>query len=176
MKARFLFLIMFLSVTYSGFSQKIKTNNNVTLIESPKKDIKLSHRFEYKLQKYVSTDGTFQFFICCNFQFNTYHNFPNNAKMILKTFEGETIELTAALSMIAPVPPFETSWEPTAFYPVTQAQLEKLFKGVSYINVETLSYNYKEEKAYLDFQEEVFKKDEIGKHLNKMFMKIENKK
>ena len=175
MKARFLFLIMFLCVTYSAFSQKTKTNNNITLIESKKKDIKLSHRFEYKLQKYVSTDGTFQFFICCNFEFNTYHNFPNNAKLILKTFGEETIELTAALSMIAPTQ-FVSSWEPTAFYPVNQPQLETLFKGISYINVETLSYNYKEERTYLDFQEKTYKKDEIGKNLNKMFMSIEGRK
>lgn len=190
MTRRFLLLFAFISIAFSAFSQKVEVDdvfNGVRRIQSKSETIDFENFFRYNLEKFICGDKS-QYFIRGRSEENEYHNFPCNSKLLFKTFDGEIIELTSVISELVGKPVekklFSTSlsqpiagkiWEPTAYYPISQEQLEKLFTGISKIRVEMLSYNKKEDKPFMDYPELEFKKDKMGKQFREMFDNIEKK-
>lgn len=174
MKYFYLSLFIFI-VQQSAFSQKILqdfVNNDVRLISTEAKSIKLIHDFEYSLVKYSSSDTVFQYFLLCESENNKYHHFLNNGIITLNTFNGDTIELTSIYSKMSLLVEYNRM-KPYAYYPITISQLQTLFNGVSKIRVEMLSYDKNAEKVVLDYPEIEFKKDKIGKDIKKMFEIVE---
>lgn len=177
MKSRFLILFTISWIACCGYSQKVEfdgVNNEVRLIESKTKVIKFPkfpHIWGYRLEKYISSDGNSQFFLCGVSELNEYHNFPVNSKILLKTVNDKIIELTSVYSHYKSITAYD--WVPEAFFPITLNQLEILFNGISKIRVERMSYDKIEEKPYIEYPEKEFKKDEMGKNLKEMFTNIE---
>jgi hypothetical protein len=93
--------------------------------------------------------------------------------LLFKTYDGTVIELTSVISELVQIA--DGVWEPTAYYPISQEQLGKLFTGISKIRVEMLSYNKKEDTPFMDYPEKEFKKDKMGKQFKEMFDNIEKK-
>lgn len=180
MTRRFLLLFAFISIAFSAFSQKVEVDdvfNGVRRIQSKSETIDFENFFRYNLEKFICDDKS-QYFIRGRSEENEYHNFPNNCKLLFKTFDGEIIELTSVLSELvyAGIDIWgNNAWEPTAYYPITRNQLEKLFTGISKIRVEMLSYNEQKDTPFLDYPELEFKKDKMGKQFQEMFNNIEKK-
>lgn len=180
MKSKFLLLFAISWVTCCGFSQNVDSDyiqNDVRRIQSKSETIDFENFFRYNLEKFVC-NGESQYFIRGRSEENEYHNFPNNCKLLFKTFDGEIIELTSVFSEL--VYAGLDVWgnhalEPTAYYPITRNQLEALFTGISKIRVEMLSYNEQRDTPFLDYPELEFKKDKMGKQFQKMFNNIEKK-
>lgn len=179
-------LIFYIISSLNAFSQKVESddiNNGVRRIQSKSETIEFEEDFRYNLEKFICNNEV-QYFIRGRMEENSFHNFPCNCKLLLKSFNGEIIDLTSVLSefsyreaplfsMITPINGL--IWEPVAYYPITQEQLKKLFTGISKIRVEMLSYNKKEDKPFMDYPELEFKKDKIGKQFKEMFDNIEKK-
>lgn len=94
------------------------------------------------------------------------HNFPDEAKLLFKTMDGSTIELTSCYTDIFKS---ELSRAPWAMYPITEQQLQSLFNGIAKLRVEMLSYNKKDDTIFKDFQDVEYKKDKLGKEFKKMY-------
>lgn len=172
MKKSILFLISFITIAHNCYSQEViwdKIENNVRLIGTMSKAIKFSDNLDYNLVKLISTEGISQYFINCSTEYLKYHNFPNNSKLLFKTFDNKIVELTSIYSDLVP----DTEHVPFAYFPITQEQLETLFTGISKIRVEILSYDHKEDKPFLEYPEIEYKKDKIGKILQTMYTNIE---
>jgi hypothetical protein len=172
MKIKVFFLIAFITITHNCYSQKIlwdEIQNNVRLIGTMPKVIKISDNLDYYLMKLISTEGKSQYFLSCNTEYLNYHNFPNNSKLLFKTFDNKIVELTSIYSDLVP----ETLHVPFAYFPITQSQLETLFTGISKIRLEILSYDHKEDKPFVEYPEIEYKKDKIGKILQTMYTNIE---
>ena len=164
-----------LLIAFNSFSQKVESDdieNGVRRIQSKDETIDFENFFRYNLEKFIYNDES-QYFIRGRSEENEYHNFPNNCKLLFKTIDGTVIELTSVVSELVQI--YDGVWEPTAYYPISQEQLEKLFTGISKIRVEMLSYNKKEEKPFMDYPELEFKKDKMGKQFKEMFDNIEKK-
>ncbi len=172
MKIKVFFLIAFITFSHNCYSQKViwdEIKNNVRFVGTMSKVIKFSDDLEYRLVKLISTEGKSQYFIYCNTEYLKYHNFPNNSKLLFKTFDNKIVELTSIYSELVP----DTEHIPFAYFPITQEQLETLFKGISKIRAEILSYDYKEDKPFVEYPELEYKKDKIGKILQTMYTNIE---
>lgn len=168
-------LFILLLFAFNSFSQKVESDdieNGVRRIQSKDETIDFENFFRYNLEKFIYNDES-QYFIRGRSEENEYHNFPNNCKLLFKTIDGTVIELTSVVSELVQI--YDGVWEPTAYYPISQEQLEKLFTGISKIRVEMLSYNKKEEKPFMDYPELGFKKDKMGKQFKEMFDNIEKK-
>lgn len=175
MKKRLIFLIAAWCVVICSFSQAVKSDdiaNGVRRIQSKDETIDFENYFRYNLEKFICDDES-QYFIRGRSEENEYHNFPNNSKLLFKTFDGTIIELTSVISELVQID--KQVWEPTAYYPISQDQLDKLFTGISKIRVEMLSYNKKENTPFMDYPELEFKKDKMGKQFKEMFDNIEKK-
>jgi len=175
MKKKVFLLFTLLLIAFNSFSQKVESDdieNGVRRIQSKDKTIDFENFFRYNLEKFICNNES-QYFIRGRSEENEYHNFPNNCKLLFKTFDGKVIELTSVISELVQIG--EGVWEPTAYYPISQEQLELLFTGISKIRVEMLSYNKKEEKPFMDYPELEFKKDKMGKQFKEMFDNIEKK-
>lgn len=174
MKIKVFFLIAFISFTANGYSQIFvidEVKNNVRELMYLPKTIKLSDKVNYCLTKYIGLNGVSQYFIYCYYDHLTYHNFPNNSKLLFKTFDNKIVELTSIYSDLVPNP--ENA--PFAYFPITQEQLETLFTGISKIRIEILSYDHKEDKPFVEYPELEYKKDKIGKVFQTMYTYIEKK-
>lgn len=172
---KFFLLLSFIIAALSASSQKVKSDdidNGIRRIQSKAETIDLDNFFSYNLEKFIDNNES-QYFIRGRSEENQYHNFPYNCKLLFRTFDGTVIELTSVLSEL--VQKDNGIWEPTAYYPISQEQLEKLFNGISKIRVEMLSYNKKEDKPFMDYPELEFKKDKMGKQFKEMFDNIEKK-
>ena len=183
-------MFTFVSIAFSAFSQKVESDavsNGVRRIQSKSETIDFENFFRYNLEKFICGDKS-QYFIRCRSEENEYHNFPCNCKLLFKTYNGKIVELTSVISELVGKPVekkmFSTSmtlpiagkiWEPTAYYPITQEQLEDLFTGIAKIRVEMLSYNKKTDQPFMDYPEMEFKKDKLGKQFKEMFDNIEGK-
>ena len=184
---KLLMLVLLLTTSLCSFSQNVESDdieNGVRRIQSKSETIDFENFFRYNLEKFIC-DGESQYFIRGRSEENEYHNFPCNCKLLFKTFEGKIIELTSVLSELVRTPVkglFSTTqtiaglvWEPVAYYPITQEQLNDLFTGISKIRVEMLSYNKKAGVPFVDYPELEFKKDKMGKQFKEMFDNIEKK-
>lgn len=180
MKIHYIIFLCLYFFSISIYSQKTDSDyiqNGVRRIQSKSETIDFENFFRYNLEKFVC-NGESQYFIRGRSEENEYHNFPNNCKLLFKTFDGEIIELTSVLSELvyAGIDIWgNNAWEPTAYYPITRNQLEKLFTGISKIRVEMLSYNEQKDTPFLDYPELEFKKDKMGKQFQEMFNNIEKK-
>ncbi|MBO7578301.1 MAG: hypothetical protein J6T43_04860 [Prevotella sp.] len=175
MKLRILLTTVLIVFTNSIFSQEIASDeieNGVRRIQSKYKTIDFENFFRYNLEKYIC-NGENQYFIRGRSEENEYHNFPNDCKLLFKTFDGEIIELTSVLSELVCLK--DGVWEPTAYYPISLDQLNKIFTGISKIRVEMLSYNKEKKTPFLDYPEKEFTKDKMGKQFKTMFDNIEKK-
>lgn len=179
-------LLSLIIVSLSAFSQKVELdeiNNGVRRIQSKSETIEFEEDFRYNLEKFICNDES-QYFIRGRMEENSYHNFPCNCKLLLKSINGEIVELTSVLSEFSYREPhlFSTItpingliWEPIAYYPITKEQLLTLFSGITKIRVEVLSYNKEADVPFVDYPELEFKKDKMGKQFKEMFDNIEKK-
>ena len=175
MKFHYIFIICLCFYSINIYSQKTDSDyiqNGVRRIQSKSETIDFENFFRYNLEKFVC-NGESQYYIRGRSEENEYHNFPNNCKLLFKTFDGKIIELTSVISELLYLD--NAVWEPTAYYPITRNQLDTLFTGISKIRVEMLSYNKQQEKPFLDYPELEFKKDKMGKQFQEMFNNIEKK-
>ena len=175
MKFHYIFIICLCFYSINIYSQKTDSDyiqNVVRRIQSKSETIDFENFFRYNLEKFVC-NGESQYYIRGRSEENEYHNFPNNCKLLFKTFDGKIIELTSVISELVYLD--NAVWEPTAYYPITRNQLDTLFTGISKIRVEMLSYNKQQEKPFLDYPELEFKKDKMGKQFQEMFNNIEKK-
>jgi len=175
MKFHYIFIICLCFYSINIYSQKTDSDyiqNGVRRIQSKSETIDFENFFRYNLEKFVC-NGESQYYIRGRSEENEYHNFPNNCKLLFKTFDGKIIELTSVISELVYLD--NAVWEPTAYYPITRNQLDTLFTGISKIRVEMLSYNKQQEKPFLDYPELEFKKDKMGKQFQEMFNNIEKK-
>ena len=180
MNKKIFLLFTLLLIAINSFSQIVESDdieNGVRRIQSKDATIDFDNYFRYNLEKFICDDES-QYFIRGRSEENEYHNFPNNCKLLFKTFDGEIIELTSVLSELvyAGIDVWgNKAWEPTAYYPITRDQLERLFTGISKIRVEMLSYNEQRDTPFMDYPELEFKKDKMGKRFQEMFDNIEEK-
>ena len=175
MKFHYIFIICLCFYSINIYSQKTDSDyiqNGVRRIQSKSETIDFENFFRYNLEKFVC-NGESQYYIRGRSEENEYHNFPNNCKLLFKTFDGKIIELTSVISELVYLD--NAVWEPTAYYPITRNQLDTLFTGISKIRVEMLSSNKQQEKPFLDYPELEFKKDKMGKQFQEMFNNIEKK-
>lgn len=172
MRKIILSIIAFFAITINCFSQIIvdEVRNGIRgIYPTEEKKLKLSDGFDYRLVKLITPSGISQYYIQCSLGYLKYNNFPNNSKLLFKTFDNKVIELTSIISYLEP----DINHCPFAYFPITQVQLESLFTGISKVRVEILSYDNREDKPFVDYPEKEYKKDEIGKNLRKMFTIIE---
>lgn len=175
MNKKIFLLFTLLIIAFNSFSQKVESDdikNGVRRIQSKDETIDFENFFRYNLEKFICNNES-QYFIRGRSEENEYHNFPNNCKLLFKTYDGTVIELTSVISELVQIA--DGVWEPTAYYPISQEQLGKLFTGISKIRVEMLSYNKKEDTPFMDYPEKEFKKDKMGKQFKEMFDNIEKK-
>lgn len=157
----------------SNFAQKVESNNvnnGIRRISTKETTINLSNDFNIKLELFLDNDNNEQFFIKGESEINEYHNIPEHGKLMFKTFDGSIIELTACYSELSQVS--ETSWMPTAYYPISKDNLDKIIEGIAKIRVELLSYNKKEKSVYTDIQDIDYKKDKVGEKISLMCQAI----
>ena len=175
MNRRFFILFTLFFIAYNSFSQKVESDNienGVRRIQSKDETIEFENYFRFNLEKYIYNDES-QYFIRGRSEENEYHNFPNKCKLLFKTFDGTVIELASTFSELVQIN--SGVWEPTAYYPISNEQLQTLFNGISKIRVEMLSYNKKEDTPFMDYPELEFKKDKMGKKFKEMYDNVEKK-
>ncbi len=175
MNRRFFILFTLFFIAYNSFSQKVESDNienGVRRIQSKDETIEFENYFRFNLEKFIYNDES-QYFIRGRSEENEYHNFPNKCKLLFKTFDGKVIELASTFSELVQIN--SGVWEPTAYYPISNEQLQTLFNGISKIRVEMLSYNKKEDTPFMDYPELEFKKDKMGKKFKEMYDNVEKK-
>jgi len=175
MNRRFFILFTLFFIAYNSFSQKVESDNienGVRRIQSKDETIEFENYFRFNLEKFIY-NGESQYFIRGRSEENEYHNFPNKCKLLFKTFDGTVIELASTFSELVQIN--SGVWEPTAYYPISNEQLQTLFNGISKIRVEMLSYNKKEDTPFMDYPELEFKKDKMGKKFKEMYDNVEKK-
>lgn len=175
MNRRFFILFTLFFIAYNSFSQKVESDNienGVRRIQSKDETIEFENYFRFNLEKFIYNDES-QYFIRGRSEENEYHNFPNKCKLLFKTFDGTVIELASTFSELVQIN--SGVWEPTAYYPISNEQLQTLFNGISKIRVEMLSYNKKEDTPFMDYPELEFKKDKMGKKFKEMYDNVEKK-
>lgn len=175
MNKKIYLLFTLLLIAFNSFSQKVESDdieNGVRRIKSKSETIDFDNFFRYNIEKFICNDES-QYFIRGRSEENEYHNFPNNCKLLFKTFDGKIVELTSVLSNNTNLE--NDIFEPTAYYPITRNQLETLFTGIAKIRVEMLSYNKKQDTPFVDYPELKFRRDKMGKQFKEMFDNIEKK-
>lgn len=169
MKKNLLLLFLFLSLLCSA--QKVEKDiveNGVELIRTDSKGMKFADDAYYSLQ--LLTDGeNYEYYIVIQSETNKVHSFPEDAKLLLKTKAGETIELVAFYSVIMDYG--NDSYQPIAFYPILENQLKATFDGISKVRAEMLSID-KDGSVYNDVRDN---KKDMGKDLKKMYEAIQKK-
>lgn len=152
--------------------EEYKENNGVLCLKTSSETIDLTHGFDLRLMR-LSHGETVQYFICGESETNKYHNIPGKGMFEFVLMNGESITLFSAFSYVNQLG--EHSYKPTAYYPITQDQLEQLKIGIKSIKVELLSYDKKTDTVTSEIQEAVYKKDKIGKKIAEMEDVIEEK-
>ena len=102
MKFHYIFIICLCFYSINIYSQKTDSDyiqNGVRRIQSKSETIDFENFFRYNLEKFVC-NGESQYYIRGRSEENEYHNFPNNCKLLFKTFDGKIIELTSINSAI----------------------------------------------------------------------------
>lgn len=166
---RILSIAIFAIVALAGYAQKLEnsgTSNGVLKISTTEYTLKLAHDFNLSLEKYNDGVNT-QYFIKGESEKNESHSFPENAKMLFKLSDGSVMELTAFFSYINYIES-KNDYYPTAYYPISEGQLQQLFGGISKIRVEMLSVD-KDEVIFQDLQDIDYKKDKLGAVFKTMY-------
>ena len=91
MKFHYIFIICLCFYSINIYSQKTDSDyiqNGVRRIQSKSETIDFENFFRYNLEKFVC-NGESQYYIRGRSEENEYHNFPNNCKLLFKTFELE---------------------------------------------------------------------------------------
>lgn len=164
MKKFFFAIIMAFSIQNAFSKVFVSEKNNIVEISAYWKSIKLNDKLVYYLCKYTCKDKKEEYYI--SFAYDPYssvqmHLFPHNTRLLLKTFGGETIELTSIL--------VDKNF---AYFPVSEEQLNCLFHGICKIRFELVSYDKKKNATFLDMPEKEFNNDVMGKALKKMYEEI----
>lgn len=150
-------------------AQKLNSSdisNGVLKISTTDFKLNLSHDFNLSLDKL--TDGTkVQYYIKGVSEKNESHSFPENAKLLFKLTDGSIVELTSYYSFINYIED-NNDYYPTAYYPISEEQLNSLFNGVSKVRVELLSVD-KDDVIFQDLQDVDYKKDKLGKVFKAMY-------
>ena len=171
----FLIAMCLLSVTYV-YGQKIKEHsvyNGVTRFATEPLKIKMGDDVYFVLNIFFDRES-YEFFIRIDTELNKMYNFPEEAKLLFRTMDGSVVELKSCYTLISKGLDYrQIPWrQPSAFYPISEKQLQSLFKGVSKVRIELLSYNKKEKTIFKDFQDVDYKKDTFGKFFQKSYNKL----
>lgn len=90
------------------------------------------------------------------------HIFPSHSKMLLKLADNSVIELTSVLNDFD----IEKSFT-SAYFPISESELQRTFSGIIKTRMEVLSINKDDNSIFTDFQDYEYKKDKMGKQLEK---------
>jgi len=171
MKKYFFFITSLLICCQLANAQKIEVSelkNEVFKIQTSSEKLEIKDDFEYCLVKYIS-NGKEEFYIMGCFDVNSIHSFPPSAKILFKLFDGSLMDVVSLTSKIINI--HKNKYVPTIYYPISEEQLVSLFSGIKKIRIELLSVD-KEGTPFVDYQDIEFKKDKVGKNLQKMHESI----
>lgn len=88
--------------------------------------------------------------------------FPSHSKMLLKLIDNSVIELTSVFNDFD----IEKSFT-SAYFPISKSDLQKAFSGIIKTRIEILSTNKDDNSIFTDYQDYEYKKDKMGKQLEK---------
>ncbi len=151
------------------YAQKVTTNkieNGVEFFATDYKDMKFADDVSYSLQLFTDGQQSEYFVILCSEE-NKVHSFPEDAKLLLKTKKDETIELVSLFSSI--VETAENEYQPTAYFPISERDLQATFDGIVKVRLEMLSID-KDGAVFTDVRDN---KKDMGKDLKKMYEAIQ---
>lgn len=191
-----LLLVMIVTSTSNIYAKDIEytnTNNGIIQIGSKPKATLFngggfmrpngnSHDLEYNLELY-SEGNTKHYAI--RFTLNTLiyklkyaYDFPCESKILLKLKDDSIIELTSIYrtSLKDYITQFNPKMQFTVFcraqFPITEEQLKRCFKGIKKIRVEVLTLDEETNLIAKEHVDKDFKKDKIGKELEKWYDEI----
>ena len=90
------------------------------------------------------------------------HIFPSHSKMLLKLADNSVIELTSVLNDFN----IEKSFT-SAYFPISESDLQRTFSGITKTRMEIISINKDDNSIFTDYQDYEYKKDKMGKQLEK---------
>lgn len=90
------------------------------------------------------------------------HIFPSHSKMLLKLTDNSIIELTSVFNDFD----IEKSFTST-YFPISESELQRTFSGITKTRMEVLSINKDDNSIFTDYQDYKYKKDKMGKQLEK---------
>lgn len=88
--------------------------------------------------------------------------FPSHSKLLLKLVDNSVIELTSVFNDFD----IEKSFT-SAYFPISESELQKIFAGIKKIRIEVLSISKDDNSIFTDYQDYEYKKDKMGKQLEK---------
>lgn len=162
-------IMAFSLVSVFCYAQKVTTNkieNGVEFFATDYKDMKFADDVSYSLQLFTDGQQSEYFVILCSEE-NKVHSFPEDAKLLLKTKKDETIELVSLFSSI--VETAENEYQPTAYFPISERDLQATFDGIVKVRLEMLSID-KDGAVFTDVRDN---KKDMGKDLKKMYEAIQ---
>ena len=100
--------------------------------------------------------------------------FPCESKILLKLKDESILELTSIYHSDITIPTETTYWSVSsrARFPITEEQLKKCFKGIKKIRVEVITLDEESNIIVKKHVDKDFKKDKLGKNLDKWFIEI----
>lgn len=162
-------IMAFSLVSVFCYAQKVTTNkieNGVEFFATDYKDMKFADDVSYSLQLFTDGQQSEYFVVLCSEE-NKVHSFPEDAKLLLKTKKDETIELVSLFSSI--VETAENEYQPTAYFPISERDLQATFDGIVKVRLEMLSID-KDGAVFTDVRDN---KKDMGKDLKKMYEAIQ---
>lgn len=88
--------------------------------------------------------------------------FPSHSKLLLKLVDNSVIELTSVFNDFD----IEKSFT-SAYFPISESELQKIFAGIKKTRIEVLSISKDDNSIFTDYQDYEYKKDKMGKQLEK---------
>lgn len=82
--------------------------------------------------------------------------------MLLKLADNSVIELTSVFNDFD----IEKSFT-SAYFPISESELERTFAGITKTRIEVLSINKDDGSIFTDYQDYEYKKDKMGKQMEK---------
>lgn len=90
------------------------------------------------------------------------HIFPSHSKMLLRLADNSVIELTSVFNDFD----IEKSFT-SAYFPISESELQRTFAGITKTRIEVLSINKDDSSIFTDYQDYEYKKDKMGKQMEK---------
>lgn len=88
--------------------------------------------------------------------------FPSHSKLLLKLVDNSVIELTSVFNDFDVEKSFTS-----AYFPISESELQRLFTGIKKTRIEVLTISKDDNSIFTDYQDYEYKKDKMGKQLEK---------